>query len=106
MMGSVAEFHCDEDFYRDGVKSVICLPNGEWSHEAPTCEPLESIQCQGNTNVCNPACDANAYCGTDGGTDCTCNAGYNGDGRTAGTGCTVVYAENVCNPACDANAYC
>ena len=39
-------------------------------------------------NVCNPACDANAYCGTDGGTDCTCNAGYNGDGQTAGTGCT------------------
>ena len=39
-------------------------------------------------NACSPACDANAYCGTDGGTDCTCNAGYNGDGQTAGTGCT------------------
>ena len=47
-----------------------------------------SSSCVFTENVCDPACHDNAYCGTHGGTDCTCNAGYHGDGQTAGTGCT------------------
>ena len=59
MMGSVAEFDCDENFRLDGVESLICLPSGDWSHDAPKCESMECeedsikseliIQCVNNT---------------------------------------------------------
>ena len=40
-------------------------------------------------------CDAQATCAdTVGSFTCTCNAGYTGDGRTSGTGCTSKYREN------------
>jgi hypothetical protein len=51
------------------------------------------------TPTCDPACDQNATCG---GTSCTCNTGWEGDGIT----CTDVNECATNNGGCDPNAAC
>merc|ERR1712002_989707 len=34
---SIAEFSCDDNFLLEGESSVVCLPDGSWSEQAPHC---------------------------------------------------------------------
>ena len=61
MMGSVAEFHCDENFRLNGVESLICLPNGDWSRDPPKCESTECDDEDSNSGELINQCVNNTF---------------------------------------------
>ncbi|HSD89603.1 MAG TPA: EGF domain-containing protein [Kofleriaceae bacterium] len=64
----------------DTTNSYTCACNNGYTGNGDTCSAVV------NDCVTTPAlCDANAVCV--GGTQCSCKAGYIGDGSAAGTGC-------------------
>ena len=44
-VGAQARYTCDTGYHRDGVEVRICLDNGQWSADAPSC-----VQIQGKSD--------------------------------------------------------
>ena len=50
-LDSIVEFSCEENYELEGMLSLVCLPDGKWSAEAPTCVSTDCHVVAGKRHV-------------------------------------------------------
>eukprot|EP00117_Sycon_ciliatum_P002421 scpid7190/ scgid3720/ Fibrillin-1 len=85
-----ATFECFPGFRLNGLDVLVCLIEGSWSDEPPSCDDVD--ECSEGLHDCSPSADC---VNTEGSYECICRDGYTGNGVV----CTRIQCPELADPA-------
>ncbi|XP_076799587.1 uncharacterized protein LOC143444282 [Clavelina lepadiformis] len=90
VVGDTVVYFCVDGYMQPSLSTAECLSTGIWSITPPICTDINECDEQPTP------CDVNAHCdNVVGSFICTCNVGYNGDGKN----CQEIFCPDLPSPA-------